>query len=99
MWWVIIALLILVVRAVIAQASEAMQVANQKECYPAMVQWQTDSLKVSSFGCIDSKADTLIIIPHIVNGEPKGAMFIPKKFIKSITLLKPDQRADMKPRA
>ena len=91
----IVAMLILVVRMVLAQATEAMR----NQCSPAMVEWKTDSLSVTSFGCVDFRKDTLIIIPHIVNGEAKGGMLIPKKLIKSITLLKTEQSATMRPRA
>lgn len=95
LWWAIATLLLLAVRIVLAQASSAMR----NQCSPAMVEWKTDSLSVTSFGCVDFRPDTLVIIPHIVNGEAKDGLLIPKKLIKSITLLKPVQSAEMKPRA
>ena len=94
MWWAIIALLILVVRIVVAQGFEV----PRHQCMPVMVEWVSDSLPVQSFGCADVKGDTLILIPHIVNGDPKNVLGILKKDIKKIVALVPAQSATLKPR-
>ena len=77
--WVFIgAMLILIVRMVSAQASIAM--TNQ--CSPAVVEWMKDSVKVESFGCVDFRKDSLIIIPHLINGASYGSTLVLKVWVK-----------------
>lgn len=94
MWWVIAVLMILVVRTVLAQAFQAVP-SNQ--CSPAMVFWHTDSLSVVSTGCVDFRKDSLIIIPHIVNGIGRDALIVRKPAVDSVILLRPAQTAVMRP--
>lgn len=91
-WVVIVALLIIVVRIVSAQAFVAMQ----NQCSPTIVEWQKDSLQITSFGCTDFRRDSLIIIPHLVNGEALDKLVVLKHQVRSITLLQAAQKATLR---
>lgn len=96
-WVFIIAMLILIVRMVSAQAMRAMPQQARHSCSPAQVWWHTDSLKVYSVGCVDFRKDSLIIIQSISNdGEPHDARLLLKPMVDSIALLQPVQKAVMK---
>ena len=64
-WLVIAALLIVVVRVVMAQ--EFQPIAREQECIPVAVGWTADSTRITSFGCALFKGDTLVLVHHIVN--------------------------------
>lgn len=91
-WFIICALLILVVNMVKAQAIHAL--GNQ--CHPAIVEWQSDSSSVVSFGCVDFRKDSLIIIPHLIDGFSMGELVVQKPQVTSVTLLKATQKATFK---
>ena len=94
-WVVILALIILAVRLVSAQAIRA--VPQGRQAVPAMVFWHTDSAKITSVGWLDIIGDSVIIIKHIRNdGEANNMLAIPKSAVDSISLLKPVQTAVLK---
>jgi hypothetical protein len=94
-WFTIIFLLLLTVRLLMAQT---FQKVSGNTCYPAEVLWQIDSVKVASYGCVDfnRKVDTLIIVPHIVDGEARNSILVPKEQVKKVTLYQEKQSATFK---
>ena len=82
--WSIIALLLITIRALHAQRIQS----AQNECTPAQVEWRQDSLKVESWGCVDFRGDTLLLIRDISSdGHPHNIMWLLKKEVISITKL------------
>lgn len=98
MWWLVIALLILTVRAVIALAEP---LNPPKTVHPGAVYWHTDSASVVSVGWIDRFADTVVVFQSLVKTKrgslPDGILFVPISQIDSIVGLAPVQTAHMKP--
>jgi len=92
-WFAILALLIVVVRIVKAQAIEALG----NHCSPAIVEWKQDSLEVFSVGCVDFRRDSLIIIPHLIGGNAIGAVIVQKPQVRKVTLLREGESATLNP--
>lgn len=98
-WWLVIIALLGLAIGLVSSMARAMSPTQKHQCMVVAVDWVLpDSTPVQSFGCADVRGDTLILIPHLVGGEPKGAMGILKKDIRKITALQAAESATLKPR-
>lgn len=81
-WVVIVALLILVVRMVGAQAFQPIE--RQDECIPVAVGWKADSTSITSFGCAMFRGDTLVLVHHIVNDKGGAYTLIMRQQVREM---------------
>lgn len=81
-WVVIVALLILVVRIVSAQAFQPIE--RQDECIPVAVGWSPDSTNITSFGCALFRGDTLVLVHHIVNDKGGAYALIMRQQVREM---------------
>ncbi len=88
-WVVIVALLILVVRMVSAQAFQPIE--RRDECITIAVRWKPDTTMVESFGCGVVRGDTLVLVHHIVQGKAQAITVIHRRQVQAIVRLVPLQ--------
>lgn len=81
-WVVIVALLIIVVRVVSAQAFQPIE--RRDECIPVAVGWTADSTSITSFGCALFKGDTLVLVHHIVNDKGGAYTLIMRQQVREM---------------
>ena len=97
--WICIIGLLLIVATLVGRPVRGQAIHAPNSCYPAQVKWKQDSLSVESFGCIDFRGDTLIIIPHLIRGQAYQVVMVLKRNVREITLLVPKQTATFKKEA
>lgn len=96
-WVVIVAMLVLVVRMVSAQAFKALP-SQTRTALPAVVFFHKDSVQANYAGWVDIYGDTVVVFMGIRNGKPTGGIVYGlKSQVDSIILLAPVQTARMKP--
>ena len=85
-WLLLICFFSLCIAGVISVYAQEPPQKKEVPCYPAEVNWMLDSIPVRSFGCVTARNDTLIIISHFLNGEPKNIGIVTRDRVISVTL-------------
>jgi len=85
--WLIAALLIVAVYTL--RCSRIFPQEAPISCYPAEVNWRSGTDAIRSFGCVAMKGDSLVLIPHFLNGSGRNGVILGKEDVQSVTLYEP----------